>query len=88
MLCQFAALLIRATQACISVSLCTLQMCYVHSVSEKNPLYALEHHQVAQRSCGCPITSGVQDQVGWDPEQPKLVSGNPAHIRGLELDGL
>lgn len=36
MLCQFAALLIRATQARISVSLCSLQMCYVHSVSEKN----------------------------------------------------
>lgn len=55
---------------------------------KKIPLYALEHHQVAQRSCGYPVTGGVQDQVGWDPEQPKLVSGNPAHIRGLELDGL
>jgi len=44
--------------------------------------------QVAQRSCGCSVLGGVQGQVGWDPEQPDLVAGNPAHSRRLELDGL
>ena len=29
-----------------------------------------------------------QGQVGWDPEQPDLVGGNPADCRGLELDNL
>ena len=30
----------------------------------------------AQRSCGCPITGGVQGQVGWGPEQFDPVGGN------------
>ena len=47
---------------------------------------ALEH--VAQRSCGCPIPGGVQDQVGRGPGKPDLVGGIPAHGRGLELDDL
>jgi len=38
--------------------------------------------QVAQRGCGCPISGGVQGQVGWGPGQPGLVAvlevGNPA----------
>jgi len=25
-----------------------------------------------QRGCGCPITGGVQGQVGWGPGQPGL----------------
>jgi len=41
--------------------------------------------QAAQRSCGCTITADIQVQIGWGPGQPHLVSGNPAHGRGLEL---
>ena len=40
----------------------------------------------AQRSCGCPISGGIQ--VGWGTGQPELVGGSPAHDRGLELDDL
>jgi len=35
--------------------------------------------QVAQKDCGCPIPGGVQDQVGWGPGQPHLMSANPIH---------
>jgi len=31
-----------------------------------------------------PILGGIQDQVGWGPERPDLVDGNPAHSRGVE----
>ena len=35
--------------------------------------------KAAQRSCGCPIPGGVQEQVGWGPGQPgvmpELVAG-------------
>jgi len=41
--------------------------------------------KAAQGGCGCPISGGIQGQVGWDPGQPDLVSGNRAHSRGLEL---
>ena len=38
--------------------------------------------QAAQRSCECPISGGVQGQVGWGPGQPALVPdlvvGSPA----------
>jgi len=44
--------------------------------------------QVAQRRCGCPISGGIQGQVGWDPGQPDLVAGNPDHGRGMELHDL
>lgn len=27
---------------------------------------------------------GIQGQVGWDPEQPDLAIGNPAHGRGFK----
>ena len=41
--------------------------------------------QAAQRAYGCPITGGVQDQVGCDPGQPGLVPdlevGGPACSR-------
>jgi len=30
--------------------------------------------QPAQRGCRCPIPGGIQDQVGWGPEQPDLVT--------------
>lgn len=30
----------------------------------------------------------VQDQAGWVPEQPDLVSGVPFHDRGFDLDDL
>ena len=41
---------------------------------------------------GCPkklwvplqTPGGVQGVVGWSPRQPDVVSGNPAHGRGLE----
>ena len=35
--------------------------------------------QVAQRSCGCPLPSSAEGQVGWGFEQPGLVKGVPAH---------
>ena len=35
--------------------------------------------QVAQRSCGCLILSGVQGQVGWSPGQPDLVVVTMTH---------
>jgi len=35
----------------------------------------------------CPIPGGAQGQVGWGPGQPELVSGSPAHGRGLALVG-
>lgn len=35
-----------------------------------------------------PIPEGVQWWVGWGPEQPDLVGGNPAHSKGVELAGL
>lgn len=43
---------------------------------------------VAQRGCGCPISGGVQSQVGCDPGQPDLMAGSPARGRGLELSDL
>ena len=39
--------------------------------------------QTAQRSCGCPIPEGTQDQVGCSPRQLELEGGNPAHGRGV-----
>jgi len=43
--------------------------------------------QAAQRGCGCPISGGVQSQVGWGPGQPGLVLhvevGGPACGRGV-----
>ncbi|KAK4810483.1 hypothetical protein QYF61_004263 [Mycteria americana] len=39
--------------------------------------------QVAQRSCGCPITRSVQGQVAWNFEQLDLVEDDPARGRGL-----
>ena len=44
--------------------------------------------QAAQRSCGCPTPGGIQGWVGWDPGQPDIVGGNPAHSKGLKLDDL
>jgi len=34
--------------------------------------------QAAQRSCGCPISEGIQDQLGWGPGQLDLMEGSPA----------
>jgi len=28
--------------------------------------------QAVQRGCGCPVSGGVQGQVGWGPQQPAL----------------
>ena len=51
--------------------------------------------QAAQRGCGCPVTGGVQSQVGWGPGQPGLVDvevggracgGVAGGGRGLKLD--
>jgi len=43
--------------------------------------------QAAQRGCGCSIPGDVQDQTGWSPGQPGLVSdlevGGPAYGRGV-----
>ena len=44
-----------------------------------------ELEQVAQRGCGCPITEGLQGQVGWDSKKPDRVIGNPACGGGLKL---
>lgn len=38
--------------------------------------------QVAQRGYGCPIPGSVEGQLRWDPKQPHLPSGIPAHGRG------
>ena len=35
----------------------------------------------------CPILGGTQGQAGCGSGQPGLVVGNPAHNRGLKLDG-
>jgi len=43
--------------------------------------------QVAQGGRGCPIPGGIQGQAGCGSGQPGLVVGNPAHSRGLKLDG-
>jgi len=40
--------------------------------------------QLAQGSCGCPITGSVQGQVWWGFEQPGLVEGG----RGVGLGDL
>ena len=40
--------------------------------------------QVAQRSCRCSTSEGVQGQVGWGFGQPDLVEGILALIQGLE----
>uniref|UniRef100_A0A8B9BHA3 Receptor-type tyrosine-protein phosphatase S n=1 Tax=Anser brachyrhynchus TaxID=132585 RepID=A0A8B9BHA3_9AVES len=37
------------------------------------------------RSCGCPITGGVQEEVGQGPGQPDLVGGIPTHDRGDQI---
>jgi len=46
----------------------------------------------AQRSCGCSIHGGVQNEVGWSPGQlglmPDLEVGGPAYGSGLEIDDL
>jgi len=43
--------------------------------------------QAAQRGCECPVSGGVQGQVGWGPGQPGLVLnvevGGPACGRGV-----
>ena len=39
--------------------------------------------QIAQRSCGCPITGDVQSQIGWGLEQPSLVRGDPIRCRRI-----
>lgn len=44
--------------------------------------------QITQRSCGCTIPGNVPGQAGQVPEQPHVVSGIPAHGRGVELDDL
>ena len=44
--------------------------------------------QVAQRSCGCPITGGIEGQIGWDPGQPRLVAGSLTHGRGAGIHHL
>ena len=44
--------------------------------------------QVAQQGYGCPISGGIQGQVGWVPGQPDLVGGSLVHGRGLELGDL
>ena len=48
------------------------------------PGFIPQHGQqvIAQRSCGCPIPSSVQGQVGWGLEQPGIVEGVPVHGRG------
>jgi len=38
--------------------------------------------QVAQRSCGCPITGIAEGHVGGAFERPGLVKDIPAHSEG------
>jgi len=49
---------------------------------DKEKILVYEDSEVVQRSCACPTHEDVRGQVGWDPEQPGLVSDNPAHSRG------
>jgi len=44
--------------------------------------------QAAQRGCECPISGGVQGQVGWDPGQPDLWGATLPVAWRLELDDL
>jgi len=37
--------------------------------------------QAAAEAVDAPISGGIKGQVGWDPGQPELVVGNPAHGR-------
>ena len=39
--------------------------------------------QAAQRSCGCPISEGIQGQVELGPGLPNLMGGNPVYSRGV-----
>jgi len=41
--------------------------------------------QVAQGSCGCPLSRGDQGQAGWGFEQLDLEGSVPAYSRELEL---
>ena len=41
--------------------------------------------QVAQGGCGCPIPGGIQGQAGCGSGQPRMLVGDPAHSRALEL---
>ena len=41
--------------------------------------------QVAQRGGGCPIPGDIQNQAGWDSEQPDLSIDVPVHCREVEL---
>ena len=45
--------------------------------------------QTAQGGCGCPISGGVQGQIGWGTGQPGLVLngevGGPAVVERLEM---
>ena len=45
------------------------------------------HWTGCPRRCGCPIPTGIQGHAGCGSGQPGLVVGDPAHSRGLELDG-
>jgi len=47
----------------------------------------VEVHVFVQGGCGCPIPGDIQGQAGCGSGQPGLVVGNPAHSRGLKLDG-
>lgn len=42
--------------------------------------------QIDQRDGGCSIPGNVQDQVGWESEQPDLVEDVPAHCRRVGID--
>jgi len=41
-----------------------------------------------QRGSGGPIPGNIQGQVGQGSEQPGLAEDDPAHCRGVGLDGL
>ena len=57
------------------------------TLSELDALATIDAlEQVVQRDCGCPIPGGIQDQAGWSPGHPALVGGNPADVRGVELN--
>jgi len=43
---------------------------------------------VAQKGYVCPACEGIHGQVEWDPGQSQLVSDDPAHGMGFELDNL
>lgn len=67
---------------------CRSSPCSVLLRSSPWPSSFWNFSQVAQGGGGCSIPGQIQDQVGWDCEQPDLVENVPDHYRGVGLGNL